>query len=380
MDSLTFLDRIDRAKPQPVYVLHGDEGFLKRHAEAAIRRLVIGDDAADLALSVYPGDRATFSAVHNDLTTLPFLSARRLVVVQDAEPFVTNERDRLEKYLAAPSAVGVLVLEVKSWPANTRLARALSDAGSISCKAPPSQRLPEWCQVWAQQRHGKELPAAAARLLVDLVGADMGLLDMELAKLAAYVGDAAAIQAKDVDRLVGNSREENTWKLFDLIGEGRPGAALAHLDRLLVQGEDEHRLLGAFSMKMRQLAQAARLSALGASLAEALEGANVPPFARRTAEQQLRHLGRRRLDRLFDWLLETDLGFKGGSSLPPRAQLERLANVSHSHYGLPAQALTSAGRRRSGARAASASRPRMLAPVAVSSRPSGANATSVGAR
>jgi DNA polymerase-3 subunit delta len=49
----------------------------------------------------------------------------------------------------------------------------------------------------------------------------------------------------------------------------------------------------------------------------------VPPFAARGCEQQLRHLGRRRLDRLYDWLLEVDLGLKGGSELPPRTLLER---------------------------------------------------------
>jgi DNA polymerase-3 subunit delta len=62
----------------------------------------------------------------------------------------------------------------------------------------------------------------------------------------------------------------------------------------------------------------------GESLPSALEKAGVPPFGRRNAEQQLRHLGRRRLDRVYDWLLETDLGLKGSSQLPPRTLLERL--------------------------------------------------------
>ena len=30
----------------------------------------------------------------------------------------------------------------------------------------------------------------------------------------------------------------------------------------------------------------------------------------------MRHLGRRRLARLYEWLLEVDLGSKGGSQLP----------------------------------------------------------------
>jgi DNA polymerase-3 subunit delta len=325
VDALTFLDRAERSlSPQALFVLAGDEAFLKRHAQAVLRRRLLGPDAADFALSVYPGDKASYSAVVNDLSTLPFLAPRRLVVVENADPFVTAERARLEKYLAAPSDVGVLVLEVASWPATTRLAKLVPDAATIVCKAPATQRLPEWCVRWAEAQQGKPIAAAAAKLLVQLVGPDMGLLDQELAKLAVYVGDAAKIDSKDVDRLVGNNREEKTWAVFDLIGEGRGGAALALLDRLFEQGEDAMRLLGAFSMQLRRLAQAARLSALGKSVREALNEAGVPSFGHRAAEQQMRHLGRRRLDRLYDWLLTVDQGMKGGSSLPPRTLLERL--------------------------------------------------------
>ena len=246
------------------------------------------------------------------------------MIVEDADPFVTRERARLEKYLAAPSATGVLVLDVQSLPSNTRLAKLIPDDAAIACKAPAAARLPEWCVRWCAAEHGKQLIAAAARLLVDLVGGEMGLLDQEMAKLAAYVGDAKRIDAADVDALVGASRAENTWKIFDLIGDGQTGEALALLDRLFGQGEDPFRLLGAFSMQLRRLAQAGRLAVQGAPLPAALEAVGVPPFGRAAAEKQMRRLGRRRLGQVYDWLLQIDLGLKGMSSLPPRALFERL--------------------------------------------------------
>jgi DNA polymerase-3 subunit delta len=172
--------------------------------------------------------------------------------------------------------------------------------------------------------HGKQLSAPAAAMLVDLVGPEMGQLDQELAKLAAYAGEAARVDAGDVDALVGSSRGESTWKIFDAMAAGRPAEALEILDRLFDHGEDPLRVLGAFSMQLRRLAQAYRLTGQGQSLPAALAEAGVPPFAVRGAEQQLRHLGRRRADRLYDWLLETDLGLKGASALPPRTLMERL--------------------------------------------------------
>jgi DNA polymerase-3 subunit delta len=322
MDSLAFLQKPHTA-PQPVYVLHGDEDFLKRQVLATLQTVVLGDEPSPLGLSRFAGDTATWATVHDELHTLPFLSPRRLIVIDNADPFVTRHRAALEKYMAQPAALGVLALDVKTWPANTRLAKLVPPAATLGCKALETQRLPPWCVTWAETRYGKTLAAGAARLLVELIGQDMGQLDQELAKLASYVGTAKTIEAKAVDQLVGRSRTENTWKIFDAIGTGRTGEALAILGRLFDQGDEPMKVLGAFSLQLRRLAQAAHLSARGASLSRALEQVGVPPFAIKGCEQQLRHLGRERADRLYDWLVETNLGLRGGSQLPPRTLLER---------------------------------------------------------
>jgi DNA polymerase III subunit delta len=324
MDSLTFLERVAKAKPLPLYVVYGDEDFLRRQVRRALRTLIVGPDADDAAVSVYAGDSATYAAVFDDLATVPFFSPRRLVLVENADPFVTLYRANLEKAVANLPARGTLVLDVKTWPSNTRLAKLVDGAATIECKALKTAQLPGWCVQWAATQHGKQLSGQAASLLVDLVGQEMGLLDQELLKVAIYVGDRQQIEAGDVDRLVGNSRAENIWKILDTIGEGRTAEALIHLDRLLDQGEEPLRILGAFAMQLRRLAKAARLNQQGLPLPAALQQAGIQPWAVRGAEQQLKHLGRRRAERLYDWLLEVDFGLKGGSSLPERTLLERL--------------------------------------------------------
>lgn len=326
MESLAFLEAGPRTKLQPVYVLHGDEDFLKRQVLAALRARILSSEAEEFGYSTHAGDSAAFATVNDELGTLPFLGSHRLVVVEDADPFVTLHRAALEKYLAQPSAMNVLVLVVKTWVSTTRLAKMVPAAATITCKALPLTRLPEWCSRWAASRHGKELDAPAARLLVDLIGAEMGQLDQELAKLATYVGQAPRIEVGDVDQMVGRSREENTFKIFDAIGNGQTKEALDILDQLLEQGEDPLGILGAFSWQLRRLAQTGRLTQQGLPLSLAMDQAGVPafPVARRSLELQLRHLGPRRLDQLYDWLLEANLGMKGGSQLPMRTLLERL--------------------------------------------------------
>ena len=151
------------------------------------------------------------------------------------------------------------------------------------------------CTRWCTAQYQKQLGPDAARLLVDLVGADMGQLDQELAKLAVFVGAEAKITPGDVDQLVGSSRTESIFKIFDALADGNTGAAIGILEGLFDHGEEPIKMLGAFSMQLRRLAQAARLMQTGTSFAPPSASAFRPSRGRapKTASQA----GRPKTDR-----------------------------------------------------------------------------------
>jgi DNA polymerase-3 subunit delta len=322
MDAIDFLGKTRRGVPQPVYVLTGDEEFLKLQVRAALTPYLLDDADPSFALTAYAGDQADWSTIRGELQTLPFLAPRRVVIIEQADDFVSERRSQLEKYVSQPSP-GVMILDVRSWPSNTKLARAIPDAATIVCKAPKPAQLPAWCIQRANTAYGKKLAESAARLLTDLIEPSLGVLDQELAKLAVYVGSAAAISTNDVDALVGRSRGAETFKIFDAIGQGKAAEALAMLQQLLADGEHPIKLLGAFSWQLRKLAKAGRLMHDGMSMAQALSDVGAQ-FNMASWQQQIKHLGRRRLEKLYDWLIEVDLGMKGSSPLDEGAQLERL--------------------------------------------------------
>jgi DNA polymerase-3 subunit delta len=179
---------------------------------------------------------------------------------------------------------------------------------------------------WCQTRYAKKITTPAAQMLVELVGPAMGVLDQELQKLKDYVGDRPAIDVPDVDGLTGRSRGANVFKILDAVGDGKPAAALTILSGLFEEGEAPLAVLGALGSQLRKLARAARMYQQGVAYDEALNRAGVAtwPQARDAAKRQIRHLGKDRLNKLYDWLLETDSGLKGGSPLPDRLLLERL--------------------------------------------------------
>jgi DNA polymerase-3 subunit delta len=245
--------------------------------------------------------------------------------------FVNRYRDQLEDYVARPSHSGVLVLDVKSWPSNWKLSKAVDAHGlAVDCSAPKTAALGSWLKAWAKQAHSAQLAPGAADLLVEMIGPELGLLDQELAKLALMAGNDKKITPEMVQNMGGGWRAKTTWVMLDLALDGNATEALRQIDRLFASGEVPFKLLAQVSASLRRLAAATRLilqaEAAGRRLGvgPALQQAGVKPFVLKKVEGQLRRLGRQRGSQLYRWLLEADLDLKGDSQMPPRLILERL--------------------------------------------------------
>lgn len=330
--AIDLLSKPDAAAVPAVCVLAGDDGFLKRQALVRLREAVLGGQDAEFSLSTFDGQGATLSEVIKELATVAmFGGGRRLIVVEDAGEFVTRYRAELEDYVARPRATGVLVLAPDSFPANTRLYKAVAATGLvIDCSAPPPNQMPSWLSNWAAKFHQLKLDRPAAELLVETVGPELGLLDQELAKLALVAGPDRKVTGQMVQEMVGGWRARTTWEMLDAALAGDVAGALGQLERLLAAGETPIGLLGQISASLRRLAAATRLilqaEAAGRpiSLRQALEQAGVRSFVLQKTERELRRLGRQRGAGLYRWLLEADLDLKGDTALAPRLILERL--------------------------------------------------------
>lgn len=324
MQASAFIKGGDKQAIPPVVALFGGDGFLKQSALRLIVGRVLGDEE-NLGLTRLAGDKADLKTVVDTLLTTSMYSPRQVVVVEDADGFVSSFREGLERYAERPAKKSVLVLDVRTWPATTRLAKKVAATGlPVDCAPLKPAELPGWLIEHSRNRHGKQLDRDAAQRLVELAGADLGLLDQELAKLAAYVGDAARIDAQAVERLVGGWKAETTWKMLDAVRDGRFDVALAMLDKLLVSGEHPLKLLGGVNFTFRPIAKAVELSRRGMPLADALAQAGAKPFTIQPTIAYLRRLTRPTAERLYGWLLQADLDLKGASPAPERVVIESL--------------------------------------------------------
>ncbi len=333
--------------PAAVTVLFGDEPFLRRLALKHVLSQVLDEQDDDTPDASFNGSVA-WRDVADELSTLSLFGGDRprLVVVEEADPFVSQQRGHLEDYVAKPKSTGRLILEVTTWPANTRLYKAIDKTGlQVECRAPQraagksksvdEARICKWLQQWARRRHAAKLESHAAAALLEVVGAEFGLLDQELAKLALFAGVDGTITAEMVGDVVGGWRAKTTWDLVDAAAIGDAGEALRQLERLLHSGEHPVALFGQIAWSLRRLATATRIyqsaerNRRRIQLREALIQAGIQHWNRKgleKAEMQLKQLGRRRAGQLYRWLLEADLALKGTHSTADRARfvLEQL--------------------------------------------------------
>ena len=155
----------------------------------------------------------------------------------------------------------MLVLEVKTWPSNTRLAKAVAASGLARSNA--SRRTSGKSKSWLIQRakadHRVRLDAAAADALLELVPPELGILAQEVAKLALVAGDNRAIdvdaRARKRRRLAGTHH----WDMVDAAADGRAADALAQLDRLIAPAKSRTACCRKWLRRLRRFATATSL-------------------------------------------------------------------------------------------------------------------------
>src|SRR4051812_42491055 len=129
VDALDFLSHADRHPPKNICAVFGDDAFLKCEVLTALRKQLLAGDDGEFGLTVFTGKEAQCRDVRDALASVSlFGDGHRVVIIDDADTFVSDHRPELEDYVARPSK-GVLILDVKTWPSNTRLAKAVAASG-----------------------------------------------------------------------------------------------------------------------------------------------------------------------------------------------------------------------------------------------------------
>jgi DNA polymerase-3 subunit delta len=256
---------------RPVYVVFGaDDGLRSRGLQKLLEE--IGTDGS---VSEFPAN-ASLADVLDEVRTMPLLGDRRIVVVRDADPFVTAYRETLEHFLASPVPTGTLVLEPKKWPSNTRLAKLVDKIGlAVKCEV-AAKDIPALL-VRHAAKFGKQLQPTAAQAMRELIGDDEPAIYLsEIEKLVTYVGDRPAIVIEDVQALISPMRIEKIWGVTDAMADRNPSLAIALWEEVLAgDKEAQFRAVGGLAFGIRKLLRARRMIDRGVPIGQAVKDAGL---------------------------------------------------------------------------------------------------------
>ncbi|MCE2390070.1 MAG: hypothetical protein J4G09_01135 [Proteobacteria bacterium] len=177
----------------PVALIEGAEATLCEAALAELRERILGDGPRD-----FNEDRFDLAAAGADASrvlaaarTHPVMAPGRLVYVRglaDRKAARFLEQD-LPAYLEDPSPTTCLVLELAKADRRLKWVKQVIAAGErIDCSGP---RRPAELRAWVEQRLksvGLRAERGAAAALVELVGADVDQLALEVEKLCCTPG------------------------------------------------------------------------------------------------------------------------------------------------------------------------------------------------
>src|SRR5687767_4572189 len=217
------------AAAKPVYALVGSDSFLQLQKLSDILRKM----PPDVQRVDAEGERAELAEVLDELRSFAMFGGGKLVVVRDADAFITRFREQLEDYLAAPSDSATLVLRLASLPKNQKIYKAIDKVGEIESCDPPKD-LAKWAAERARTAHAMTLTPEAARLMADLVGDDLGRIDNELAKVAIDAGGSKQpVGPEKIAASVAFQREQEMWDMTNELAAGHVAAALRRWRQLV---------------------------------------------------------------------------------------------------------------------------------------------------
>jgi len=324
--------------PVGVCVLHGSERFLKT---LAMKHLTGADaeDSAELSVTKFDATNSKWADIYDELSTRSLFGGDgiRIVIVDDADKFVSENRDRLEKFAEGQGGSGLMVLVVNSWLKTTKLYKRVDKNGlQIDCGPPKKSaksktadptKVSSWLIDRAKQVHGFELPKQGAQLLFDLTECEFGRMEQELSKIALFADDKGKVPMPTIKQVVGGWRTRTMWDAVDAALAGDAGKALDLLDLIFRGGEHPLALFGSLAWSLRRYANATEevlrqmRSGRKPNLPAALKTAGLGGWGADKAPDQLKQIGSARAKQISQWLLEADLQLKRSHSHESRGRL-----------------------------------------------------------
>lgn len=300
------------------YVLHGDDEFSLRAQVKAMQDAM--NDPNQMNTAILDGTSVSPKAAVNAVSAYPFLSDKRLVIVEGLLTHYTKRSGAKEALqtlsddlATLPDFARLVFVEPKEVSAKNvilKLAQEHPKGYEKNFQAPKNPA--GWITRQAKTEYNIEIDGRAAAALASVANNDLRVADSEIAKLAAFVNYERPITEQDVALLTPYVAEASIFDMVDALAEGNGKKAMALTIKLLNEGSEPLAILAMINRQFRLLIMAKEFVS-GASLGESMPSAlGVHPFVAKKLSAQVRSWNMPTLEGIYKKLAEYDYQIKTG--------------------------------------------------------------------
>jgi len=246
----------------PVYCIYGEESYFIDETIKRIKEGLHTEEEAEVI--TFDMDESPVDLVIDEADTFPFFSERKLVIAKNASFLKASEKGkekiehdlkRLENWLAHPSdfCVTVFIAPYEKLDERKKITKAMKEKSTLlHAETPKENDLATWIRSEAN-RYEKSVADDAVDKLVEMVGANMIQLQMEIEKIALYLGEEKQITFHLVEELVAKTLEHDAFKMLNAYLSRNVSEALQIYHDLLRQKEEPIMLVGLLASNIRTM-------------------------------------------------------------------------------------------------------------------------------
>jgi DNA polymerase III delta subunit len=280
--------QISQGKPDPVYVIVGDDEAEMSQLAGEISGLVEDELRAFNLERLYASDKVVSpSTIVQAARTLPMLGDRRVVIVLRAERILKPKRrgkvaeneddavegvdeepasdlDALAEYANRPEPQTVLVFLAADVDRQRKLYKTLQKQavivecwglkGAKDARVDPrdAARAAEAIVRQAVTAAGQHIEPPALRLVATRAGTDISRLRADVERLLLFAAGKAVITLHDAQEVVSVETAQDDWAVTNAIGRSDAPEALRQLALALESGGVPYQILGQLAWYVRE--------------------------------------------------------------------------------------------------------------------------------
>ncbi len=268
-------DHIKTNEYKNVYLIYGEEAYLRKQYRDKLREAIIGDDTMNY--SYFEGDKLSVREIIDIGNTMPFFNEHRLIVIENSG-FVKSSNEEFADYIRNIPDYLIIVMVETEVDKRNKVYKAVSEAGYISEMKPQTTATLEKWIAGLLKNEGKLIEKPAVERMLEKTGAGMDIIKGEIDKLVTYCLDRETITVADIDAVCTTQTTSHIFDMIAAIANKRQQQALNLYYDLLTLKEPPMRILYMLVRQFNGILQVQEEMNMGKGNAEIAKSMGVAPF------------------------------------------------------------------------------------------------------